>query len=100
MIVTKQQWEETKKCLPVGTRVRGVVIRVEPFGVFVELAESNALAALLVTHFEDGERSFDIEEYPQVGDTLEAVVVDLAEHNMQVRLSTRSSDMAAHEGPS
>ena len=100
MTVTKQRWEETKQRLPVGTRVHGVVTRVEPFGVFVELTEKDLVAVLLVTHFDDGERSFDIEEYPQIGDTLEGVVVDLAEDNMQVRLSTRPSDMTAHERPS
>lgn len=87
------QWSKLKEALPVGTLVHGTVVLAAPFGVFVKLDEADTLAALLVTHFEDGERRFELGNYPQVGASIEAVVVDLADHNCQVRISTRSSDV-------
>lgn len=96
---TKDTWAELKKALPVGSLVHGTVVRVAPFGVFVRLNEADAVAALLVTHFEDGDRRFELEDYPQVGTSIEAVVVDLADHNFQVRISTRRSDLLDVERP-
>jgi ribosomal protein S1 len=93
MVTSMQRWCKIKEILPLGSQVRGVVTRVEPFGVLVKLASTDITGVLLVTHFEDGERAFQLHEYPQVGEVLEAVVVDHCEHNMQVRLSTRASDM-------
>ncbi len=88
-------WAVLKTRLPVGTRVHGKVVRVAPFGVFVQLDEADTLAVLLVTHFEDGDRRFELEDYPQVGAAIEAVVMDLVDSTAQVRLSTRRSDLDA-----
>ncbi len=89
--MTEQQWQALKDRLPVGTRVRGVVARVAPFGVFVTLAHTeNCL--LPVTHFEDGPRVFQLSDYPAVGSEIEVVVVAHADHNQQIRLSARASD--------
>lgn len=87
----KLYWELTKAHFPIGSTVEGEVIRVEPYGVYVTIPECHAHAVLLVTEFDDGERCFDISEYPAMGARIRAVVVDLVEHNHQLRLSTRRS---------
>ncbi|MCE9578743.1 MAG: S1 RNA-binding domain-containing protein [Deltaproteobacteria bacterium] len=68
------------------------MVRVEAFGVFVDL-DCPAIGLLLVTHFEDGPRGFNIGEYPPVGASIDAVVVHHEAATMQIRLSTRASDM-------
>ena len=87
----KLNWELTKARFPIGSTVEGEVIHVEPYGVFVTIPECPVQAVLLVTELEDGERSFDLSEYPAIGSRVQAVVVDLVEHNHQLRRSTRRS---------
>jgi len=91
---TPSQWNDAKERYRVGALVRGRVVRVEAFGVFVDL-DCPAIGLLLVTHFEDGPRGFNIDEYPPVGASIDAVVVHHEESNMQIRLSSRASDMSA-----
>lgn len=88
-------WQAAKVRFPIGAIVHGSVIRVEAFGVFVALPGCGVPAVLLVTEFEDGPRGFEIDEYPQVGSPVTAVVVDHAEHSPQLRLSTKASRMGA-----
>jgi hypothetical protein len=74
------------------------------FGVFIDVPGCPAYAVLLVTEFEDGDRSFAVDDYPQAGHTIEAVVVDLVDHSQQLRVSTRlsklSSALPQDRGPS
>jgi ribosomal protein S1 len=93
----EREWESTKVNFPIGSMVEGEVIRVEPYGVFVAIPGCPFHSVLLVTEFEDGERSFDISEYPAMGSRIRAVVVDLAEHNHQLRLSTRRSRIGGRQ---
>lgn len=86
-----REWESAKVKFPVGSTVEGEVIHVEPYGVFVALPGCGVRAVLLVTEFEDGDRRFDLSEYPSVGSRVRAVVVDQVNHNQQLRLSTRRS---------
>ena len=89
----EQTWLLQKQRFPAGTLVHGLVIRVAPFGVFVEVAEFRSTAVLLVTHFEDDGPGRELHEYPQVGEAVTAVIVGFVDDTRQVRLSTRASDM-------
>lgn len=91
MFPLRSRWTMSKLRFPIGAHVTGVIIRVEPFGVFVAIPECEVHAVLLVTEFEDGTRSFNLSDYPQVGTLVSAIVVDHVEHNHQLRLSTRAS---------
>lgn len=88
-----EKWTTQKMKRPIGTLVEGRVERVAPFGVFVDVEGLDFPALLLVTHFEDNGKGKDIDEYPQVGETISAVIVGFVEDTRQVRLSTRASDM-------
>ncbi|MCA9690042.1 MAG: S1 RNA-binding domain-containing protein [Myxococcales bacterium] len=88
-----EKWIAQKSKRPIGTLVRGVVLKVAPFGVFVDVDGFEFSAVLLVTHFEDDGEGRAMDEYPQVGEVVSAVVVGFVEDTKQVRLSTRASDM-------
>lgn len=88
---SNDEWQATITRFPPGSMVEGEVIHVEPYGVFVAITGCPVPAVLLVTEFEDGERPFDLSEYPPMGSQIRAVVVDVVEHNHQLRLSTRRS---------
>ena len=89
-----QKWTIQKKERPVGSLVRGRVVKVAPFGVFLALDGFDFSAVLLVTHFEDNGKGREIEEYPQVGEVISATVVGFVDDTKQIRLSTRASDMS------
>ena len=67
-------WDEAKKRFPVGARVRGVVIRHLPFGIFVDLGDPVALGLVQITDFVDA-GPMTPELYPAVGASIEAVVL-------------------------
>lgn len=90
-MATAEEWRSAKLNFPVGSTVEGELIHVEPYGVFVAIPGCGVHAVLLVTEFEDGDKRFDLPEYPPVGSRVQAVVVDHVEHNQQLRLSTRRS---------
>lgn len=89
-----QKWTTQKEERPVGSLVRGRVVKVAPFGVFLDLEGFDFSAVLLVTHFEDNGKGREIDEYPQVGEVVSAVVVGFVDDTRQIRLSTRASDMS------
>jgi ribosomal protein S1 len=70
-------WEEAKKRFPVGARVRGVVDPV-------------ATGLIEIVHFRD-EGRMTPDQYPPIGATVEAVVLDYLDTNRQVRMSVRPS---------
>ncbi|MCE9573147.1 MAG: SMI1/KNR4 family protein [Deltaproteobacteria bacterium] len=96
MAIEPARWIAIKNRYPIGTRVRGTVMHLEDFGAFVRLDHDDVAALVLVTNIEDGTRSLDMHDYPQIGSVVEATVVDLIEETAQVRLSMRPSDLRRH----
>jgi ribosomal protein S1 len=90
---SEHEWQAAKADFPIGSIVEGEVVHIEPFGVFVAIPGCAVHAVLLVTEFEDGDRRFNLSDYPAVGSPVRAVVVDHVEHNQQLRLSARRSRM-------
>ncbi|WP_233607727.1 MULTISPECIES: hypothetical protein [Micromonospora] len=77
----RRSWLAIKSALTVGERVRVQVLAAMPFGVFVEIdGQPDALGLLEITALPRGS------ELPTAGDYFDAVVVDHAAHNWQVRL--------------
>lgn len=70
-----------------GRLVRGVVKRVEHFGVFVDLGASG-LGLITITDLKDGP-PVELEDWPGLGSEVEAVVVGVNGHD--IRLSLRPS---------
>ena len=97
-MTTERDWIEAKEWFPIGKIVSADVIRVEAFGVFLDLPDANVRGLLLVPFLEDGERALELEDYPRVGDSVRAIVVHHEEHNRQIRLSMRASDFVRFLG--
>jgi len=78
------EWEKLQASLPRGSQVRGKVISVYRFGVFVDIGLDPRIPVLLeIIHFkirqdEPGQRINAAEDYPGVGDDIEARILELS----------------------
>jgi len=78
-----------------GTHVNGTVLSHHAFGFFVNLGETvNGLVeAPRIMDLRPGEDGYS-DDFPAVGTDIEAVALGIAEHNRQIWLSMRPSDLA------
>lgn len=77
----RQAWPATMQALPVGTRVTGVVVFRQPFGVFIRIdGVPDALGLAEVTTMP---RDTDL---PANGARIVGEVIWHAEHNYQVKI--------------
>jgi small subunit ribosomal protein S1 len=77
-------WNEVKVRLPVGAPVKGMVIRVAQFGVFVDLAVG--LDGLLRVPEMAGPGPKTVDDYPQVGEPVDVRVLHHDDRNRQLVL--------------
>ena len=81
------EWAAVQARLGVGEAVRGPVIAHRPFGVFVDIG-AGFPALLEVIQFGDAhERRYSFEDYPAVGETITARVVEFNNRNRQIGLT-------------
>jgi ribosomal protein S1 len=85
-------WDEAKKRFPVGARVHGIVTHHCPFGIFVDLGDPVAKGLVEIPSFLD-EGRMTPEQYPPVGAAIEAVVIGHMDHDPQIWLSMRPSEL-------
>ena len=83
-------WDEAKLRYPVGSTVRWAVVHREVFGVFVE-SEDGVLGIIEATEFPGG-KSITPEEFPRLGELVQARVLGYRDSNKEVLLSIRSLD--------
>lgn len=81
------EWEAAKTDYPVGAEVHGKVVAVRPFGMFVEISGRTEITAVVdaISYYPDRE-PLHPDLWPAVGDGIEAVVSEHAEHNRQIKL--------------
>jgi small subunit ribosomal protein S1 len=82
-------WREATESFPAGTRVKGTVTRLQPFGAFVELAPG--IEGLVhISELGAGRRITHPHEVVNPGDTVEATVlgVDTARRRISLSLDT------------
>ena len=92
--LTENPWESIEKILPIGTKVKGKVVKITAFGAFVIL--DNDLEGLVhVTELSD-EAFGKIEDIVAVGDEVEAKVVKVDPENKKIALSIK--DYLAEQG--
>jgi S1 RNA binding domain len=91
-------WEAVKHSLPAGARVRGVVTRHFPFGIFIDLEGVPFTGLVEIPEFKD-EGRMTPEEYPHVGARIEAVVLGFKESGRQIWLSMRPSRLGVQPEP-
>jgi ribosomal protein S1 len=86
-------WEEAKNRFPVGTRVRGILAQHMPFGIFVDLGDSEIIGLVQIVDFLD-EGRMTPERYPPIGASIEAVVLGHTDdRRKQVWLSMKPSKL-------
>jgi len=87
-------WEETKLRFPIGRLVRGIVTAHRPFGIFVDLGDPNATGLVQITDFVDSGRMTP-EQYPRLGESIEAVVLGHNDRSKQIWLGVKPSQLRA-----
>jgi ribosomal protein S1 len=85
-------WTKLKSELKIGQIVEGKVLAHWPFGVFVDLAKPFVGLIEIVNFKEKGDRMTP-GVYPELGEPIRCVVMQFADHNFQVGLSVRPSDL-------
>ncbi len=94
--VSQEEWGELQAALPRGSQVTGRVVSVHPFGVFVDIGLDPRIPVLLeIIHFkirqdEPGHRINDAEDYPAVGDEIEARILAYSMKPHDIRLTQLS----------
>jgi ribosomal protein S1 len=90
------EWNELQTTLPRGSTVKGRVVSVHPFGVFVDIGLDPRIPVLLeIIHFkiaqdEPRHRINSIEDYPAVGDEIEARILAYSVKPHDIRLTQLS----------
>lgn len=89
-------WEAAKLRFPVSRIVNGAVTSHFPFGIFVDLGDSEAIGLIQITEFLENERMTP-ERYPAIGAKVTAVVLGHTdEGRKQVWLSLRPSVLSKY----
>jgi ribosomal protein S1 len=94
--LTPAEWKELQANLPRGSHVKGRVVSVHPFGVFVEIGLDPRIPVLLeIIHFKirqdvpDHRIRFP-DDYPAVGDEIEARILAYSMKPHDIRLTQLS----------
>jgi ribosomal protein S1 len=87
----EQTWYSIKAKYPIGTFVRGKVIKHKPFGVFLDIGEPGVTGLIRIVDFVDtGEMREDM--YPSIGATVGGIIYENSDSgNAQLNLSAKPS---------
>ena len=91
--LNQMEWEKLQASLPRGSEVKGNVVSVRPFGVFVDIGLDPGIPVLLeIIHFKirQDEPKHRIEfpqDYPKVGDEIEARILAYSMKPHDIRLT-------------
>ena len=88
MLGNPATWDDVKAQFPIGVQASGVVEGVAPFGVFVKLGDDGI--GLLRVPDMAGDGPKQMTDYPQVGETVTAMVIWHDDLTRQVTLSQRA----------
>lgn len=87
----RQNWESLKSKYKLGQFVLGEVEYHTPFGIFIDIGESQVKGLIKIPDFLD-EGNMSQEMYPEIGATIGAVVVGYNESNCyEVYLNAKPS---------
>ena len=86
-------WDDTKRRFPVGAVVTGTVTLHQPFGVFVDLGDSDCYGFVEIPEFLDVGR-MTTDQYPPIGSTVRAVVIHHTDKDHRVWLTMRPSRLS------
>jgi len=83
--LTEDPWVQVADKFPVGSRLKGVVKNITPFGVFVELSEGIG-GMVHISDLSWTKRFNHPTEFTKVGNELEVVVLDIDNENRKLSL--------------
>ncbi|MFH0731943.1 MAG: 30S ribosomal protein S1 [Candidatus Omnitrophota bacterium] len=81
-------WEEVDKKYPVGSKVKGKVVNIVPYGAFIEL-ERGVEALVHISELSWTKRINHPTEVLAIGDTVEAVVLSIDKQQQKVSLGIK-----------
>jgi hypothetical protein len=88
----REAWKSTVDALAIGTKITGVVVNRQPFGVFINIdGHPDAMGLAETTQFPGAA------ELPAPGTLISGEVVWLAEHNHQVRIRPTTAPLYSNE---
>ncbi|MFC1668300.1 30S ribosomal protein S1 [Chlamydiota bacterium] len=88
---TKNPWEDVDTKYPIGDRVKGRVVNIMPYGGFIEL-EKGIEGLIHISELSWTKRITHPSEILQVGDIVEAVVLDLDKENKKLSLGLKQTE--------
>ena len=84
-----EKWEEIEKNYPIGKRVKGIVRKILPYGVLVEL-EKDILGFCHISEL-SWRKIKDPSEVVREGDTVEALILDVDKDKMRIALGIKQT---------
>jgi len=84
-------WETVELKFPVGSRVKGSVVNVMPYGAFVKL-EDGIEGLVHISEMSWSKRISHPEEVVSVGDEVEVVVLDINREKQEISLGMKQAD--------
>ncbi|MCM8784290.1 MAG: 30S ribosomal protein S1 [Candidatus Omnitrophica bacterium] len=85
---TENPWKEVEKKFTVGSRVKGKVVNIVPYGAFVEL-DKGIEGLIHISEFSWTKKVHDPHEFVAIGDAIEVVVLSVDAENKKISLSIR-----------
>lgn len=89
--LTANPWDQIEAKYPKGMRVSGKVISNVPYGSFVEL-ETGVEGLVHYSEFSWTKRAVKPSDFPTVGESVEAMVLDIQKDKQRISLSLRELD--------
>ncbi|MCM8813019.1 MAG: 30S ribosomal protein S1 [Candidatus Omnitrophica bacterium] len=94
---TESPWVGIDQKYPVGTRVKGKVVNIVPYGAFVEL-EKGVEGLIHISEFSWTRRINHPSETLAIGDMVEAVVLSQDQHNQKIALGIKQLEADPWQG--
>ena len=93
MTISKiKQWNKIKIFLKVGTKLKGIVTKHFPFGIFISISGIEFIGLVQITDFKD-EGIMSPSDYPEIGSSVDVVVLGFKETGQQIWLGMKPSHL-------
>ena len=95
--LTPNPWEKVENTYQVGSKIRGKVVSVMPYGAFVEL-QKGVEGLVHISEFSWTKRPSHPNEVVKVGDEVECVVLSIDRDNQKIALGFKQAEQNPWEG--
>ncbi len=95
--LTPNPWQQVENAYRVGSRVKGKVVSVMPYGAFVEL-QKGVEGLVHISEFSWTKRPSHPNEVVKVGDEVECVVLSVDRENQKIALGFKQAEQNPWEG--